>query len=221
MLIYALYSLIGIFSGILINFCIGKMHRDKPVRRQQPALVIALTTIVAITSSLLFPFSSDPITAVLVLAFCMPLVAITFIDFELKIIPDKITIPGIIIGLVLGVISECFYTLHFPFTQGIVDSLVGLAVGAGLPLLFIFLYYLLTKNVGFGMGDVKLLGLFGACLGWYAVPLIFFISSVLGSIFGIAYILVTKKGRRTEIPFGPYLAMGAIIYQFLLTHVNF
>ena len=218
MLIYVLSTLIGALSGALINFCIAKMPREKQLLKQQPALVIVLTVIAAIASVTAFPLSAYPITTVLVFAFCAVMVAVTFIDFEFKIIPDKITIPGIIIGLVLSVVSQFFHSLLPPFTQGIVDSLIGLAVGAGLPLLFIYLYYLLTKRVGFGMGDVKLLGMFGACLGWWPILPIFFISSILGSIFGIAYILVTKKDRRAEIPFGPYLAVGAIIYLFVFQH---
>ena len=220
MLTHGLFTLIGILSGLLINFCIGKMQREKPLWKWQPALVVLLTTVVALASSLVFPFSDAPITTVLAFIFCATLVAVTFIDFEFRIIPDKITLPGIIIGLALGVVSEFFYKLHFPFTQGIFDSLIGTVVGAGLPLLFILLYYMITKNIGFGLGDVKLLGLFGAWLGWYAVFPIFLVSSVLGSVFGIAYMLIAKKDRRTEIPFGPYLALGAIVYLFWLTRVN-
>ena len=216
MLTYILLPiLIGILSGAVINFCISKMPRDKQLPKLQPLSVMLLTTSAAFASFQVSENSSE-ITAALVFILCATLIAITFIDFEFKIIPDKITLPGIIIGLILGVVSEFFYNLPIPFTQGVIDSLLGLTVGAGLPLLFVYLYYLLTKKVGFGMGDIKLLGLFGACLGWRAILPIFFISSILGSIFGIAYIIIAKKNRRTEIPFGPYLAIGAIIYLFML-----
>ena len=217
MLTYILSILAGLAVGALINLYIGKMPREKPLFKLQPPLIMALTAGMAFAS--FYAFSSSYVSATLVFIFCSILIAVTFIDLEFKIIPDKITLPGIIIGLALGVTSEFFYRLPLPFTQGIMqwnyNSILGLLLGVGLPLLFVYLYYLLTKKVGFGMGDIKLLGLLGAWFGCEVILPVFFFSSVLGSICGITYILATKKDRRTEIPFGPYLAIGAILYIFL------
>jgi leader peptidase (prepilin peptidase)/N-methyltransferase len=75
-------------------------------------------------------------------------------------------------------------------------------------------YQLLTGKEGMGGGDIKLLAMMGAFLGWKAVPFIIFASSLVGSIVGISIMMLQKKDAKLAIPFGPYLAFGAILYVF-------
>lgn len=75
-------------------------------------------------------------------------------------------------------------------------------------------YQRLTGKEGMGGGDIKLLAMMGAFLGWKAVPFIIFSSSLIGSVVGISIMLLQKKDSKLAIPFGPYLALGAVLYLF-------
>lgn len=126
------------------------------------------------------------------------LVIITAIDIEHQIIPDVITLPGIVLGLAVGI-----------YTIGVTDSLLGFFLGGGL-------FYLLAvlSNGGMGGGDIKYIAAAGALLGWQKVLLVIFIGSLLGSIVGLFQIAVQKKSRKSLIPFGPFLAAGTLITFF-------
>src|ERR1035437_2178132 len=99
---------------------------------------------------------------------CSALVVITFIDIEHQIIPDEISLPGIVIGFVLS---------FFLKGHGWLDSLLGILLGGGILYLVAFGYHRLTGKEGMGGGDIKLLAMMGAFLGWKAVPFIIFSSS--------------------------------------------
>ncbi|WP_420850276.1 prepilin peptidase [Oryzomonas sagensis] len=137
--------------------------------------------------------------------FCSALVVITFIDIEHQIIPDEISLPGIVIGFI--------FSFFLPW-QTWVGSLVGILLGGGSLLLVASCYQWLTGKEGMGGGDIKLLAMMGAFLGWKAVPFIIFASSLVGSVVGIAMMLILKKDSKLAIPFGPYLAFGAVLYIF-------
>jgi leader peptidase (prepilin peptidase) / N-methyltransferase len=126
------------------------------------------------------------------------LVIITAIDIEHQIIPDVITLPGIILGLAVGI-----------YTIGYADSLLGLFVGGGL-----FYSLAVLSNGGMGGGDIKYIAAAGALLGWQKVLLVIFIGAFLGSIVGVFQIVVQKKSRKSLIPFGPFLAAGTLITIF-------
>ena len=129
------------------------------------------------------------------------LIIITFIDIDHKIIPNVITLPGIPIGLVLS---------YFFLPHSIISALIGLLGGSGLLLLMALIY-----PGGMGGGDIKMIAMLGAFLGWEKVFLTIFLGSLIGSVVGIAMIILKKGGRKTKIPFGPYLAAGAILSIFL------
>ncbi len=145
------------------------------------------------------------LTGVAMVLFCSSLVVITFIDLEHQIIPDEISLPGIAIGFVLS---------FFLRGHGWLNSLLGILLGGGSLLLVAWSYERLTGNEGMGGGDIKLLAMMGAFLGWKAVPFILFTSSLSGSIIGISLMMLQKKDRKLAIPFGPYLALGAVLYLF-------
>jgi len=133
------------------------------------------------------------------------LLVVTFIDIDHQVIPNIITYPGIIIG---------FGTSFFTGLVSYRESLLGIALGAGVLVIVASGYYLLTKKEGMGGGDVKLLAMIGAFLGWKAVIFTIFVGSAVGTVLGVAVAVRTKKGRKTAVPFGPFLSLGAILYLF-------
>ena len=139
------------------------------------------------------------------LAFCYALLVITFIDLDHQIIPDVISLPGIVAGLVLSLFLPDITFL---------DSFAGIVAGGGALFCIAFLYGLLTKREGMGGGDIKLLAMIGAFLGLKAVIVVLFLGSIIGSIIGITVMLKEKRDSRYAIPFGPFLAIGAFISLF-------
>ena len=131
------------------------------------------------------------------------LVVITFIDLDHQIIPDVISLPGIPIGFALT-----FFVAGLSWR----DSLLGVLVGGGSLACVAGIYYLLTRNEGMGMGDIKLLAMLGAFMGWKAILPTIFIGSLIGSLVGVPLMLIKRASGKLAIPFGPFLSLGAIIY---------
>ncbi|MDK2858594.1 MAG: leader peptidase (prepilin peptidase) / N-methyltransferase [Verrucomicrobiota bacterium] len=132
----------------------------------------------------------------------------TFIDLEHLILPDCITIGGMIL---FPILSALFPPLQEAETwrSGLTASLIGLAVGFGLFWTIRELGTAALKKEAMGLGDVKLMGALGALLGWQAVLYITFFSALIGSVAGISLIALHRKGVRSEIPYGPYMALAA------------
>ena len=138
-------------------------------------------------------------------AFISALICISFIDLEHMIIPDVISIPGIIVGFLISFIST-----HVTWTE----SLLGIVIGGGILYLVALLFEFLMKKEGMGGGDVKLLAMIGAWLGWNSIIFVILASSLIGSVLGTISLLLSRKGLSAKIPFGPFLALGAILYVF-------
>ncbi len=161
-----------------------------------------------------------PLAFLYFVALIAPLIVLTFIDLEHMILPDVITLPLILVGYIVRVVSSyvagnlLLQTWPELLWQQAKISGAGALVGAGTLLGISFLYKFLRKREGLGMGDVKLAAAFGAFFGWQAVFVIFLFSSVMGSIVGITYLTFSKQDFKTAIPFGPFLALGAVIYLF-------
>jgi leader peptidase (prepilin peptidase)/N-methyltransferase len=147
---------------------------------------------------LYFKFKITPIFFIYIFLF-LSLIIITVIDLEHQIIPDVITLPGIILGLLI----------NFFLGQGLINYLIGSLVGGGL----FFLVAVMSKG-GMGGGDIKLISMLGAFLGWFNILLTILISSFLGAVIGLALIIIKKKKRKDPIPFGPFIALGAMIVIF-------
>ncbi len=137
--------------------------------------------------------------------FTASLLVIIVVDSRHQIIPDVISIPGIVIGFLFSLINPY---LHWS------DSGLGILFGGGSFYLLALVYYLLTKRMGMGGGDIKLLAMIGAFLGWQSLPFVIFSSSLLGTIVGIGAMIQQKKGGKTVIPYGPFLAISALLYLF-------
>lgn len=139
------------------------------------------------------------------LIFCSALLVISVIDIHHQIIPDEISLPGIILGFVFAL-----WTGKITW----IESLLGIILGGGSFLLVAWGYEKLAKREGLGGGDIKLLGMIGAWLGVQSLLVVIVLSSLLGSIVGIGAMIFQKKDFKTAIPFGPFLALGAIVYLF-------
>ncbi|MFT5697630.1 MAG: leader peptidase (prepilin peptidase)/N-methyltransferase [Desulforhopalus sp.] len=137
--------------------------------------------------------------------FCAALLVIIVIDIHHQIIPDVISLPGIAAGLIFSFFST---TLTWQ------SSLIGIAIGGGVLYSIALAYFLIRKIDGMGGGDIKLLAMIGAWLGWQSLPFVIFASSLSGTIVGLIAMGYQKKGGRTRIPFGPFLSIAALIFIF-------
>ncbi|HLY38495.1 MAG TPA: prepilin peptidase [Candidatus Binatia bacterium] len=176
----------------------------------------------------LLAFGPSPRAAV-AFAFTAALLLVSVIDLDHRFIPDEVSLPGVLVGLALA------------FTAGgrpsPLDAALGAALGGGVLWLVAWSYERLTGLEGMGLGDVKLLAMIGAFLGWQAIPAVLVIASITGSLAGFTVMFgargrargrrvrrrlgrrallpfLRRAARRTEIPFGPFLALGAVIVLF-------
>lgn len=157
-----------------------------------------------------YRFAFHPVTPV-VLLLVAALVVITFIDLDHQIIPDVISLPGIPIGFL------CSFFVPWVSWQ---ESLLGIVFGGGSLLAIALGYELLTKKEGMGLGDVKLLAMLGAFLGWTAIFPIIFIGSLLGTLVGVPLMLIKKADSKLAVPFGPFLSAAALIHVFFIQHFD-
>jgi leader peptidase (prepilin peptidase)/N-methyltransferase len=179
-------------------------------------------------------FGETPHAAV-AFAFTAALLLITFIDLDHRFIPDEVSLPGIAVGVAVA------------FLPGGVtpkDAVLGALLGGGILWAVAWGYERATGVEGMGLGDVKLLAMIGAFLGWQAVPTVLVVASLAGSVAGLGVMLVRgasragrrvarrlgvralapfaqRAARRTEIPFGPFLALGAVLALYVPALVSF
>jgi len=146
--------------------------------------------------------------------FALGLVITGFIDIDTFEIHEVIVLPGIALGLLFSGIVEGMYE-GLSRGDGFVNGLLGAAGGAGALLLVGFLGKLVFRKDAMGFGDVELLGMIGAFLGWRSTLLAVFFGSLAGAAVSIALILLKVRTRDEYVPFGPYLACGALIALFL------
>lgn len=161
-----------------------------------------LTGIFALTTFFKFGLNVE---ALIYFAFIACLLVVTFIDLDHRIIPDVITLPGIPI---------CFAASFALPAITYKAALLGILAGGGSLFLVAWVYSLITKKEGMGGGDIKLLAMMGALLGWKGVVFTIFISSLVGTLSGLAVMLHSRKGMKLAVPFGPFLAIGGITYIF-------
>jgi len=176
-------------------------HCHRAISFQYP-LIEGIT---ALTSLILFMKFGPSLSYLFYFLFVAALIVVTVIDLYHQIIPDVISLPGIGVGLLASLILP---QLTF------VNSLKGLILGGGSLFVVATLYQWLFKREGMGGGDVKLLAMIGAFLGWKAVILTVLLGSLIGSIIGISIMILKGKDFKYAIPFGPFLSLGAVIALF-------
>jgi leader peptidase (prepilin peptidase)/N-methyltransferase len=128
------------------------------------------------------------------------LIVLFFIDLEHRILPNVITVPGTAIGFLFSFVAP----------PGWVSSLIGLTVGGLIPLVIAEVYLRVRRVEGLGMGDVKMLALVGAFLGWKQVLLTLVMASILGSLVGVP-LAIRQRDMKAAMPFGTFLAIAAMI----------
>jgi leader peptidase (prepilin peptidase)/N-methyltransferase len=170
--------------------------------------------LMALLSLALFYRFGTSYTFIVSFVFTAALVVISFIDLDVRIVPDVISLPGIIFGLVFSALDYFFVQDTFGAIPTPLGSLIGILAGGGFLLATAWLYEKITGVEGMGGGDIKLLGMIGAFLGWPSVPVTLFFASVLGSIIGLSLMLLTGAGRRLALPFAPFLCAGALLHLF-------
>lgn len=195
------YFNIPILSYLILK---GKCGFCKaPISMRYP-LVELLTGLFAL--AIFFKFGLTP-AAIFYFIFGAMLIAISFIDLDHQIIPDKLSLPGIVIFA-----TSCLFV-----PQMRIDSVIlGIITGGGILYAVALFYYYLRKRHGMGGGDIKLLAMIGAATGVKGVLFTLFTGSVFGTFGGLAAMAVAGKSEKTKakIPFGPFLSMGAVLYIF-------
>jgi len=178
-----------------------------PISLRYP-LVEFLTGVIIGLISWKFGYTS---TTVFAWIFSFALIALTFIDADTQLLPDDITLPLIWLGLLFN-LNNGFADLH--------SAVIGTMAGYLSLWSIYWLFKLVTGKEGMGYGDFKLLAAIGAWFGWQLLPAVILLSSISGAVIGISLILLTKRGRQTPMPFGPFLAIAGIAALFFGTQLS-
>jgi Type II secretory pathway, prepilin signal peptidase PulO and related peptidases len=201
----AWYENIPVFSFLALR---GRCRTCKvAISRQYPLVELTMAGLAVLVAHR-FNLSFE---ALFYFIFCAALLVIIFIDIHHQIIPDCISLPGIVIGF-----TGSFFTYTVTWQQ----SGLGILIGGGLLYTVAYGYYALTGRDGMGGGDIKLLAMIGGFLGWQSLLYVIFASSLAGSLVGVAVMFRQKKGGQTRIPFGPFLALAALSYLFFQEQIN-
>ncbi len=204
------YDNVPILSYILLR---GRCRSCKARLSIQYPLVEFLNAALYIIVLNRFGFGSVAVLLVY-LVFISSLIVIFFIDLEHQIIPNSITFPGMLLAVILG-----STILPDPFLQsellGFKASITGFLAGGGSFYLIAVIGKAIFKKDAMGGGDIKMMAMVGGLLGWKGVLLTTFLGSLLGSVTGVSLILLKGREWGSKIPFGPYLAIGALVSLFL------
>ncbi|MGB8719546.1 MAG: A24 family peptidase, partial [Desulfobacterales bacterium] len=178
--------------------------------RQCQAPVSLRYPLVELLTALLFTALANrfgvSVEAAIYMAFTAAMVTITFIDIDHRIIPDRISLPGI---------PACFLAALALPTMGWKAALLGVLVGGGTLFMVAWGYNMLTGKEGMGGGDIKLLAMIGALLGWQGVVFTIFLASLLGTVVGLSIMVYARSNMKLAVPFGPFLAAGALAFIFV------
>ena len=138
-------------------------------------------------------------------------IVLIFIDAEVHLLPNVITYPGVLVGLAIGFLHPSDV---LNVSDSLIDSVAGAVVGGGFLLAIALAYKLVRRIEGMGLGDVKMMAMVGAALGWQAVLEVMLVGSVVGALIGVPIALRTEKRMRYELPFGVFLGYGTLIVLF-------
>ena len=192
------YDNVPIIGWVVLG---GRCRKCKNAISVQYPIVELITALLFVLVVWLTP--PGPLLITRLLLVCI-LIVLFGIDLEHQILPNSITLPGIIAGLLLSLIAP----------PGLRDALIGVVVGGGILYAIAWAYYLWRREEGLGMGDVKMLAMIGAFLGWKAVLVTLVLSSFSGALIGVALIAAERGGMKLALPFGTFLAIGAAVAMF-------
>ena len=164
--------------------------------------LVELTTAITFTIQAMVHGDDLGLLAVRLL-FTAMLIVLFGTDLQTMRLPNVITYPGIVIGLIASLV--------LPSPPDILNSLIGAAIGAAIPWLIRYVWFKSTGVEAMGLGDVKMLAMIGAFLGWQQVWVVLFISSLAGAIVGVILLRVQGRSMATRIPFGTFLAIAAFV----------
>jgi leader peptidase (prepilin peptidase) / N-methyltransferase len=194
------YDNIPIISYLILRGKCRDCHEKISV---QYPIVEAITALMSLFLFLKFGLSFKYLSSFI---FTCALITITFIDLRHQIIPDVISLPGIPVFFFLAV---------FFMDLTVWESLLGILIGGGCLFAIAFLYEIITKREGMGGGDIKLLAMLGAFLGWKSLFFILFVSSLLGAVVGVSAMIIKGQDMKYAVPFGPFLSIAAVAYLFV------
>jgi len=232
----ALLAVVGLAVGSFLNVCIHRLPREQSLNSPPsrcphceyrlrwfdniPVVSYAILggrcrkcrsrisiryPIVELVTMLLFVVHGAVFgwTALLIprLVFACAMVVLFAIDFEHHLLPNAITLPGVAVGLIASTVLP----------PGIIDALIGVLVGGGVLWLIGEAYFRYSGQEGMGGGDVKMLAMIGAFLGWKLVLVTLVLSSIAGSVIGLLVIAIRKGGMKYALPYGTFLALGALV----------
>ena len=196
------YDNIPLLSFILL---MGKCRLcKKPIDLQY--FIVELISAISFVS--IYYFFGLTITALLLLILSIFFIIIFFIDLKHFIIPNELTFPLMIIGFIKSFDPNLNQTI-FP---NYINSLIGGVFGYLIIWLIIFFYKKVRKKEGMGLGDAKLMAVIGFWFGWVSIPFVIFISSAVALILVIPSLINQSRKMSSEIPFGPYIIIGCILY---------
>jgi leader peptidase (prepilin peptidase)/N-methyltransferase len=188
------YDNIPVFGWLLLG---GRCRECKNKISIQYPIVELITAVLFVIVVWMTP--PGPLLASRLLLLCI-LIALFGIDLEHQILPNSITLPGIVAGLLLSTIAP----------PGLRDAVIGTVLGGGVLYAIAWGYYLWRREEGLGMGDVKMLAMIGAFLGWKMVLVTLVLSSFSGAIIGVGLIALQRGNMKLALPFGTFLAAGAL-----------
>jgi leader peptidase (prepilin peptidase) / N-methyltransferase len=185
---------VPVLSWVLLG---GKCHTCRaPISIQYPLVEFVTGALFLLVA---WATPAGPLLAARLLLVVI-LIVLFGIDLHHQILPNVITLPGIVIGFLFSLLGPPGWT----------NSLLGIALGGGVLYAIAAAYYLVRREEGLGMGDVKMLAMIGAFLGWKAVLVTLILSSFAGALVGIGIIAFTKGTMRLALPFGTFLSLGAL-----------
>lgn len=193
------YDNIPVLSYLLLR---GKCrHCGVAISIRYPSVELAS----GLTAAATYAAFGPTVETLIYFTFISTLWVVTLIDIDYRIIPDNISLPGIIV----------FFLASFLLPNMTVkDSLLGILLGGGSLYAIAWAYSAIKKVDGMGGGDIKLLAMIGALIGWKGVLFTLFASSALGTIVGVGIMIAQGKSMKLAVPFGPFLSAGAAAYIF-------
>ena len=193
-------------------FLRGRCRNCNKKISSQYLLVEAMSVLLFLIIYIIYGLS---ITTLLLLILSLSFLIIFFIDFKHYIIPNVLTFSM----MSLGFIKSFLPSLH-PMFPNYINSLIGGIFGYGIIWSIIFFYKQIRKKEGMGLGDAKLLSAIGFWFGWFSIPFVIFLSSIIALLSVVPSLINKSKKFSSQIPFGPYIIVATLIYLIIESKIR-